>query len=362
MCPARSSTLPSLALLTIAVAAAALAIGAARQVAPPFGAARNGLLAFDQSGSIIVARPGSAEAPAVLATFPGAFGPVFAPDGAHLAFYAQQDGVDTLFVARPDGSEPVAVSQGRALGGTDLEMRPSWSPDSSRIAFTGFSDGDHHLYVANVTESSSIELGAAGQSRIDPAWSPDGEWIAFQAPGTNKISQQGLYLIRPDGTDEHLVASTVGGSFTYRHPQWLPDPDRQVLAYPIGQPSAYDIAVFDVASNTETVVSREPAAELWPVWSPDGTLLAWNASDAVVRIARADGTVVQSDPGCHRLRLRVVARRDGPLWLEGRGANRGRGRHGGRIDPDGGDPGRGPKPLVLQLAAPRPLSTSVANH
>src|SRR6187551_1638266 len=63
------------ALLAIAVAAAALTIGAARQVAPPFGPARNGLLAFDQSGSIMVARPGSAEATAVLATFPGAFGP-----------------------------------------------------------------------------------------------------------------------------------------------------------------------------------------------------------------------------------------------------------------------------------------------
>ena len=32
------------------------------------------------------------------------------------------------------------------------------------------------------------------------------------------------------------------------------------------------------------------------MWSPDGSLLAWNASDAVVRIARADGTVVHRIP------------------------------------------------------------------
>ena len=131
-----------------------------------------------------------------------------------------------------------------------------------------------------------------------------------------------------------------------------------MLAYPIGQPSAYDIAVFDVASNAETVVSREPAAELWPVWSPDGMSLAWNASDLVVRIARADGTVVDRIPAAIDYDFVLVARRDGPLWLEGRGANRGRGRHGGRIEPDGGDPGPGAKPLVLELATPRPLSTA----
>ena len=282
-------------LLMVVVAFAAIAIGAGRQPAPPFGPARNGLLAFDQDGSILVTNADRGAAAEVLTTIADAFGPIFAPDGTRLAFYAQRGGADALFVAGADGSQPRALSDGLDLGTSTIEMRPAWSPDSSRIAFTGFSAGRHHLYVANADGSAREEIGDSNLSRVDPAWSPDGQWIAFQH-GTDKTSERALYLIRPDGTGEHRVATSVGGSFSYRHPEWLPDAGRQVLAYPVGKSSAYNIAILDVATGTETMVSAEDAAELWPMWSPDGSLLAWNASDAMVRIARSDGTIVRSIP------------------------------------------------------------------
>ncbi len=283
-------------LLMVVVALAATAIGAGRQVAPPYGPARNGLLAFDQDGSILVTRADSAGSADVLTTIADAFGPIFAPDGTRLAFYADRGGADALFVAQADGSQPHAVSDGLDLGLSTVEMRPAWSPDSRRIAFTGFSAGRHHLYVANADGSAREEIGASDISRIDPAWSPDGQWLAFQQAGADTDAERALYLIRPDGTGEHRVATSVGGMFSYRHPEWLPDAGRQVLAYPVGKSGAYDIAMLDIASGTETIVSAEPASELWPVWSPDGTLLAWNASDAVVRIARSDGSIVRRIP------------------------------------------------------------------
>jgi hypothetical protein len=106
----------------------------------------------------------------------------------------------------------------------------------------------------------------------------------------------GLYLVRPDGLGQTLLVEGSGGDFIYRKPRWLPDPERSVLAYAIGEPSAYDIAVFDVDSMTQTVVSREAAAELWPVWAPDGSELAWAGSDARIRVARSDGEIVRILP------------------------------------------------------------------
>jgi Tol biopolymer transport system component len=181
---------------------------------------------------------------------------------------------------------------------------PSQSASHSRsIVFSGIAGEQRVLFVGRVDGRGTQAVGDAGLSRIDPAWSPDGAWIAFHgfrpaedaAAGLYRTSA-GLYLVRPDGLGQTLLVEGSGGDFIYRKPQWLPDPERSVLAYAIGEPSAYDIAVFDVDSMTQTVVSREAAAELWPVWAPDGSELAWAGSDARIRVARSDGTIVRILP------------------------------------------------------------------
>ena len=185
-------------------------------------------------------------------------------------------------VASADGRDPIAVSAGVAIDDLAMETPVSWSPDSQSIVFGGLSGGQRRLFVARVDGSATHAVGDAGLSSIDPAWSPDGAWIAFHgfdpsedaAAGAYRTSA-GLYVVRPDGREQTLLVEGDGGDFIFRKPQWLPDPERSVLAYAIGEPSAYDIAVFDVDAMTQTVISDEAAAETWPVWAPDGSALAW---------------------------------------------------------------------------------------
>ena len=284
-------------ILMVVVAFAAIAIGAGRQAAPPFGPARNGLLAYDQDGSILVTRADRAAAAEVLTTIADAFGPIFAPDGTRLAFYAERGGTDALFVSLADGSQPQAVSEGLDLG--DVDRR-----DAPRMV-TGLPPDRVHGVQRRTTSPVRREcrwFGEGGDRRREPLAGRSclvSRWPVDRVPAGRHRQERrssALYLIRPDGTGEHRVATSVGGSFSYRRPQWLPDAGRQVLAYPVGKSSAYNIAILDVATGTETIVSAEDAAELWPMWSPDGSLLAWNASDAVVRIARSDGTIVRRIP------------------------------------------------------------------
>jgi Tol biopolymer transport system component len=301
----------ALAVLVLLAAALAIAFVGASRTAPPFGLAANGNVAFQLDGAIVIAHPDGTEI-SRLTTVPDARGPVFSPDGSHLAFFGTIDGDKTILVASADGRDPIPISDGVDISSSAPLDDPagngdppiSWSPDSRQIAFSGRSGTQLRLFVAKVDGTDTRPVGDDTLSRLDPAWSPDGAWIAFHGfrPEEDAAAGQyrttaGLYLIRPDGRDQTLLVEGTGGDFLYRKPQWLPDPDRSILAYQVGEPSRYDIAVFDVGAGTQAVITGAGAVELWPKWSPDGSALAWGASDGKIRVARPDGTILQVLPG-----------------------------------------------------------------
>ena len=181
----------------------------------------------------------------------------------------------------------------------------SWAPGSDRLVFTGVTpDGRHDVYVARADGTETTAVGPRTRQRVDPAWSPDGQWIAFQGFDPAEQGQvgayhsrAGLYVMHPDGTGERELAYGDGGSWQYRRPQWAPDPAVARIATNIGESSEYDIAVFDVTTGAMTKLTDDFGADLWPVWSPDGSRIAWSASETGTTIARPDGTDVHSVAG-----------------------------------------------------------------
>ena len=292
-----------LALLVMAVAVTFVTIGSSRVVVPPFGVTSNGMIAFDRNGEIVVATPDGTQVSEIVTTIPAARGPVFAPDGSRFAFYATVNGKHALMVSQADGREPVALSDGLALTDFTMETPVSWSPDSSQVVFSAVVDDEPHLFVAAADGTNTHRLGDSPLSQIDPAWSPDGQWIGFHGfdPASASTAGQyrttaGLYLVRPSGLDERQLVVGTGGDFIYRKPQWLPDPGRAVLAYPVGEPGEYDIAMYDVEAEREIAFPRDSTPELWPVWAPDGSALAWDAGGRGIRLGAIDGTIIRTIP------------------------------------------------------------------
>jgi Tol biopolymer transport system component len=80
---------------------------------------------------------------------------------------------------RPDGSGRTVVIPGD---------HPSvdWSPDGETIAVQGLA-----LAPADGGPPEPVETVEGGG--FEPAWSPDGDWIAFSE------SQRNLWIVRPDG-------------------------------------------------------------------------------------------------------------------------------------------------------------------
>lgn len=60
----------------------------------------------------------------------------------------------------------------------------------------------------------------------DPAWSPDGEWIAW-APITDEGSE--IWIMRTNGTDKQRLAQNA------RTPVWAPDSERLVFSKPASE-------------------------------------------------------------------------------------------------------------------------------
>jgi TolB protein len=156
---------------------------------------------------------------------------------------------------------------------------PTWSPDGSRLAFVRFApDGSSRIHVMDADGAHDHLLTPrALASEISPSWSADGRRLVFASITGNggAASATAIYSIAVDGTD---LRRLTNGPDLPNDPVWSPDGSH--IAFDVGDPSPR-LCVMDPSGAHRRCLTRPDAKILidWPLlWSPDGSRLAFSGA------------------------------------------------------------------------------------
>ena len=189
------------------------------------------------------------------------------------------------FSSRSDESTVPRVPPMKTAPATSLpggELDPAFSPDGNQIAFvwTGEKDDNPDIYVKLIGAGAPLRLTTHPGSDRSPTWSPDGRYIAFTRFSE---SVKGIFIVPSlGGTERKLYSPNWGDLWREVRVAW--SPDGRFLAY-LDRSSpqvAYGIWLLSVENLERRQLTWPPPQYLadtgplaGPAFSPDGQTLAF---------------------------------------------------------------------------------------
>lgn len=209
--------------------------------------------------------------------------PAFSPDGRHLAFGSNRDGLESVYLANSDGSDVERL----ALDPAQRWVRPSWHPDGSQLLVTAilnrsigteclpYACGSEHsaLYRYDLAARHATLMAGLGDDVRYGQYGTDGRHLYFLRP-SNERNQ--LWRAAADGSAPRLLLDVNVDNFTL---------DRQYLIVDIADESGLRVCNLD-GDHCRVILDQPLAAG---GVAPENTYAALHEGRLVFAARGADG-------------------------------------------------------------------------
>jgi TolB protein len=169
----------------------------------------------------------------------------------------------------PDGSNKHGLLQNELS-----EADPAWSANGQRIAYEAWGS-DVDVWVASADGTGQTDLtNDPSAPDLNPAWSPDGTRIAFWKQ--NFDGTGALWVMDDDGSNQvALTDDTSQNSW----PAW--SPDGRWIAFSSDRDGNLELyLIHPDGTGLRRLTTSSTSWEENPSWSPDGQWLAFDACSA----------------------------------------------------------------------------------
>jgi Tol biopolymer transport system component len=129
--------------------------------------------------------------------------PDISPDGKRIVFESDRSGIQEIWVAGIDGSNPVQLSHLN----NPLTGSPRWSPTGHLIAFDSRAGERAYVYVVDPDGGIPKRLSTSLNSVSVPTWTRDGNAIYLRSTDAGKGE---IYKVPLQGADATLIAKGSG--------------------------------------------------------------------------------------------------------------------------------------------------------
>lgn len=181
----------------------------------------------------------------------------FSPDSDKVAVsaYTGKNNIDIFTVATEGGI-------GKQLTNNPaIDYEPAWSPDGQTIAFVSDRDGTSHIYLMDIDGKNQRRLTKSDMTELEPAWSPDGTKIAFMSSQGMLLTN--IYIVDSDGANpRNLTNETVGYN---ENPVW--SPDGTLIAFWSDREGNHEIYTIRLDGTGLTNLTNNPDDDENPSWS-----------------------------------------------------------------------------------------------